>query len=517
MMRKIVIVGGGSAGWFTAAHLSKFFNDKITLIETPSIQKIGVGESVTPHVSHFFNQLGIEEKHWMLHTGSIYKYANKFVNWYDGKDPEYFGFHYTTSLTHKLPTKPEDYIYNKSSKRNTDFLLGSLNRNQVNKFDRHFHWHYHYMENNVAPFKGKKYIFKDQPYSYSQHINAERAAEYCRDFIALPNGVEHIEAKVTKVNVDSNGISSLLLEDGSQVQGDLYIDCSGFKRLLMSAVDAKTKRYENYPIDSAWVCQIDYDDIETQLVNHTQTIAHDYGWQFKIGLYHRMGTGYCYSSSHSSDAQAEEYFDQLIPNKRKTPRLIKWTPERLQTPGLKNVAAVGLSNGFIEPLEANALYIIIASIHHLSAALQEPVINLDAYNKAVNYFMDDIADFLIVHYTLSNKTSSVFWKDCIDIGVKQSHNELVYSKYNDERNYMSAAFDGLRTLFPDYMWAQFAHSWNMDISEYDYVSSDYEKLILDLDTHHLKRSAISENYYQWLKNKIFENLNPRDWEEKFII
>ena len=519
-MKKIVIVGGGTAGWFTASYLSKFLSERydITLVESPAIPKIGVGESVTPHVAAFFQQLGIDERHWMLHSGSVYKYANKFVGWnHSNPEPEYFGFHYTSPSSTSLPKSIEDCYYRSGDMRNTDTVLSSIKNGSIDKFDRYFHWHYHYMEKNVAPFDDRGYIFRDQPFSYSQHVNAEALADYCRDFIAVPNGVRHVRKKVVDVKVSDKGIDSISLEDGAHLVADVFVDCSGFQRLLMNAVGAKIKRYENNPIDRAWVCQVNYQDRKTQLVNYTQSIAREHGWQFKIGLYHRMGTGYCYSSSHCIDEQAEKYFRDLIGDtNRIEPRLIKWTPERLVEPGIKNTAAVGLSNGFIEPLEANALYIIVANIYHLAEALEGDTLNFDRYNSAVNFFMDDIADFLLVHYTLGDKIDNDFWKDCKKIGLTQRHEQLVSDKYHDERNFMCSAVNGIRTLFPDYMWAQLAASWQLDIEHIDYHDTKIKTFLHRTDNKHRIQSARSMNYSDWLEKNVFDNIESDEWQDIYL-
>jgi flavin-dependent dehydrogenase len=520
MIKKIIIVGGGTAGWFTASYLCRFLKHRynVTLVESPDIPKIGVGESVTPHVAAFFQQLGTDEKHWMLHTGSVYKYANKFTGWNKShKDSEYFGFHYTSPLLATLPESIEDYLYVKDITRNTDTILSLLKRKKLDKFDRYFNWHYHYMQKNVAPFDDNGYIFQKQPFSYSQHVNADRLAEYCRDFIAKPNGAVHISGKVIGVITGENGIKSIRLEDGTILEGDIFIDCSGFKRLLMNAVGCEVKKYQNNPIDRAWVCQVDYVDQKTQLVNYSQSIAREHGWQFKIGLYHRMGTGYCFSSSHCSDQSAVDDFINLLGDSaRKEPRLINWNPERLTSPAVKNVVAVGLSNGFIEPLEANGLYVIVASIFNLAECLDKDSINFDTYNQVVNYFMDDIADFLLVHYTLSDRTDTDFWNDCKNIGRKERHDELVLKKYHDEQNFMCSALNGARTLFPDYMWAQLRYSWKLDISDCNFDSVDTYKFVIKHDHLHRTKSAQSINYYDWLKMNIFEGNDSQAWEQQYL-
>jgi tryptophan halogenase len=240
------------------------------------------------------------------------------------------------------------------------------NDGDINKIDQYFNSQYHYMKKNVAPFIDNEYALNPL-WSWSQHINAEQAAEYVRDYVAIPNGVKHIQKKVVDIkSADDSQIDYLILEDGEKIYGDLFIDASGFHRLLTRKLGWKEKLYDCAPVSSAWVCQLNYNDPEKEMVNYTQSIAQSNGWLFKIGLWHRMGSGYCYSPSHQSDADSLIDYHNMVDNKKMDPRKISWTPSRLEKIAQGNVAAIGLSCGFIEPMEANALYIIINSLRRLA-------------------------------------------------------------------------------------------------------------------------------------------------------
>lgn len=527
----IVIVGGGTAGWMTAGWLiKKHPKYKITVIESPDIPKIGVGESVTPHVASFFNEMGVPVNDWMFKTGSIYKFANKFVNWKEGKgEYEYFSFNYTTDsklLYRDIPqpvTKNDwllDYTHYSIENKTTDLVLELLKTNQIDKFDKFFNSQFHYMEKNVSPFEGDMYLL-NSIYSQSQHINADLAADYIRDNLAVPNGVKHIQSKATKVEVKGENVSKLILESGETITGDLFVDCSGFKRLLVSKLKWKEVPYKDNPIDSAWVCQLEYDDVNSEMVNYTQSIAQNYGWLFKIGLYHRMGSGYCFSSSHISDEKALEEFTKMVSVKGRTPRLIKWTPSRLECASKGNTFAVGLSSGFVEPMEANALFVIVNSVSQLSSALtkfqQTGFLNFDEANEKVMYSIDDIADFIKVHYTLSSRTTNDFWNDMRALGAKDDHENLIYEKYHHKNNYMYNAVGGY-SLFPDYMWAQLATSWGIDTTKW---YNQPKELTLELSSmfylnqekKHALLSSSRQNNYQWLKSNVFKDLSNVEWRE----
>jgi len=457
---KIIIVGGGTAGWMTAAYFAKYkISNDITVIEPENIPRIGVGESVTPHVARFFEEIGISTENWMNKTGAVYKYSNKFVNWVNNKgEYEYFSFNYTTPEINFLKDITQNVSYENFSDttdiRSIDHMAWHC-KNGFDRFDRYFNPQFHYMEKNTLPFYKGEHLL-NQPYSVSQHINAEMAAEYIRDEIAIPLGVKRIVDEVTEVIHKDKNIIELKTKN-NRIQGDFFIDCSGFHRVLVNKLGWKVKEYPQHFIDSAVVAQSDYIDKKNELVCYTQSIAEPYGWRFKIGLQHRMGNGYCYSSQHLDDETAINYFKKQVSNLKTEPKIIRWKPSRLETFAEGNVAAVGLSCGFIEPLEANALYIIVNSIRRLSKALIKDKNNFSKYNKEMGYTIDDIADFILVHYTMSNRTDTKFWKD-----MKKDHTKLINDKINNPLNTMKNSVGGY-SMFPDYMWLQLAVSWGINI------------------------------------------------------
>ena len=334
------------------------------------------------------------------------------------------------------------------------------------------------MEKNTLPFfKGEHLL--NQPYSVSQHINAEMASEYIRDEIAIPLGVKRIVDQVTDVVHKGSTITELKTKNSS-VPADFFIDCSGFHRVLVDKLGWKVKKYPHHLIDRAVVAQSDYHDKQKELVCYTQSIAEPHGWRFKIGLQHRMGNGYCYSSQHLDDASAVEYFKKQVGNLKTEPRTISWEPSRLETFAQGNVAAVGLSCGFIEPLEANALYIIVNSIRRLSKVLIKGRLDFTSYNKEMGYTIDDIADFILVHYTMSKRTDTKFWQD-----VKKDHTQLINDKINNPLNTMKNSVGGY-SMFPDYMWLQLAVSWNVPVE-----LKPVGQIMLDL----------SKKYYEYNENK----------------
>ena len=516
MNKKIVIVGGGTAGWMAAAYFAKYHgSENVTVVESATIPKIGVGESVTPHVYDFFEEIGMDEADWMKETGAIHKYANKFINWCGTDDESYFSFNYTAPTANFY----KDIASNVSKEQFLDATANEprsievLSELAYGRIDEYICPQFHYMENNVSPYKDNEMLL-NQPFSHTHHINAELAGIYIKTKVA--SDVTNIIANVTKVNVKENNIESIELDNGTTMQADLFIDCTGFRRVLVNALGWKTKAYD-HPIDSAWVCPTDYDDPETEMVNFTNTVAEPHGWRFNLALYHRMGNGYCYSSKHVSDEDAKEYFLKQIKTPKKEPRLIKWKPERLETFADGNCAAVGLSCGFVEPLEANALYTIVTSVRQLNKILEAPTLDFTVYNEKMAHTIDDIANFILVHYTLSPRTDSNFWSDMQVMGKDKNHASLVVDKIYDEKNSMNGAATGY-TMFPDYMWVQLAAHWNIDFNVRN-KSSDADKTLAKMhfdfnNNKHKYIASLCENNYTWLKNNIFENVPSNEWPSK---
>jgi tryptophan halogenase len=503
-VKKVTIVGGGTAGWFAAAWLAKYHpNLIITLIESPNIPKIGVGETVTPHVAQFFKQLGINDKVWMKETGAIYKFGNKFVDWNSKENKiEYSSFNYPRDIT-RLNTAESDVselFLEKDKISTSDVLMHLLSNKKLDKFDKYFNTQCHYMDNNVMPYKTGEYTLSPL-YSWSQHINAEKAASFIKDNHAIPNGVIHVLGEVKDVIAEGDNIKSLILTDDTTQSADFFIDATGFRRVLATKLGWKYKEYANYPIRKTWVCQRSYSDPTTELVNHTQSIAEPFGWRFKVCLYHRMGTGYSFSPSHVSDETVLDYFKERTDNRLMEPRLISWTPGRIETPAKGNVALIGLSIGFVEALEATSLLVITESIKTISDVLAGER-SLSSYNDKITGLLDNIYDFIIVHYTLSNRDDTDFWKDMQELGRKDNHLEMIKDKFKKLKFGQSLGF-------PDFLWGQVAKAWGVDLSTWnrtdinaDNVNRTYDYFISEFNKHQ-QISAGCENTYQWLKKNIY--------------
>jgi tryptophan halogenase len=525
-MQKIVIVGGGAAGWMTASYLAKFNKDfEVTVVEAPGIPIIGVGESVTPHVDAFFHDLGIPRHEWMGATASVYKIGNKFINWRDGQgEAEYFGFTYSIAEDFYLKDVSKaktvlDYRPRKfhSPIRNFEHLAEMYNNGDVPKYDRWILDSYHYMEKNKSFIRNGQPLL-NEPWVITNHINAELTGNYLRDRAALPAGVKHVQGKVVNVKAAGDNITEIELEDGQVITADFFVDATGFHRRLIDKLDWEKHYYEDYPVDGAWVCQTDYKDQAKEMVNYTETIAEPYGWRFKLALYHRMGNGYVFSSKHISDEDALEYFKSQLKHKiRLGPKLIKWKPMRLKEFAKGNVISIGLSSGFIEPMEANAFYFIINGIRQLSDLLKRKATDWTPFNELMARTMDHTHDFLLLHYTLTQREDTPFWRELKARGIRENHVQLGLDKSRDVNNNV---FKNLRgtNLFPDFMWLQMVTAWGHKTEQtLDPVMHELAKLtILFNEQKHDMVTDMMPNNFEWHKEHIFKGLSPGAWEDKFV-
>lgn len=384
---KICIVGGGTTGWWAAGYLEKQFpNFQITLIESSDIPIIGVGESTVPMIKTFLDDIGIDEKEWMPKCDAIYKYGQIKQGWDHPEGEEFiFTFWYNDNNVF------EDWYEKYKNKE--------VNKHQIN--DELY---------DSAGWKAVAY-----------HLHAEEAGRIVKDNC---KNVNHIIETLEE------------LPEGY----DLYLDCTGFRKQFIK--DSTLDDINNlHLVNSAWVCPFELDE----QIPYTQSIARDYGWQFKISLTNRVGTGYVYSDKHVTDEKALEDFETYTKdlnswNDRK-PRNIKWNPGWLKNPWTDNVIAIGLSQGFIDPLESNALFMIQYSITTLAECLKRGYSN-KVYNKMVRKTWKENSDYILHHYGLTKRDDNNFWKTY----SKEDMTKTLWEHYTKKSNKYT-------NLYPDSIWA----------------------------------------------------------------
>ena len=401
-MNKIVIVGGGSAGWMTAATLIKTFPNKdITLIESPNTPTVGVGESTIGGIKLWTKYLGIDDKEFLKHTDGSYKLSIKFTD-----------FHKKGSAFHYPFGEPD--LEGNHAKLNDWWFKKFIYPDTPNSDYAECHFPQMAMvTENKIDYNEPRFLQFDFNRNTAYHFDATKFGLWLKDHYCLPKGVKHIQEDITDIKSDENGIVSL-----NNHKADLYIDCTGFQALLLDkTLKEPFESYEDMlPNNSAWATRIPYTDKENQLVPYTNCTALNNGWVWNIPLWSRIGTGYVYSDKYISDEEALKEFKEHL-NIDTTNLEFKKLKMRVGIHDrlfVKNVVAIGLSAGFIEPLESNGLFTVHEFLIRLVRTLKRDKVSQwdkDNYTYQCKRLFRSFAEFVALHYALSERTDTKYWQD----------------------------------------------------------------------------------------------------------
>ncbi len=401
-IRNIVILGGGSAGWMSAASLSNAFGEtlSIRLIESAQIGTVGVGEATIPAIKSFNKLLGIDEREFMSATQATFKLGIQFENWGD------------VGVTYMHPFGPvgkDSWIANF-----LHFWLKARRQGIAREY-----WDYSLNIRASAARRFKLDLAAGLDYAY--HFDASRYAAFLRRYSEV-RGVVRTEGTVDHVKLDphTGHIQSLRLASGEEVPGDLFIDCSGFRAVLIDkTLHAGFEDWSHWlPCDSALAVQTD--SVEAP-VPYTRSTAHGAGWLWRIPLQHRVGNGLVYCSSYLDEAAAHERLLTSIQGKlRVEPRLIRFRTGRARQQWYKNCVAIGLSSGFIEPLESTSLHLIQSGIVRLIRMLPGGTLcasQIAEYNRQSCFEYERIRDFVMLHYHINRRQDTDFWRYCRTMSI----------------------------------------------------------------------------------------------------
>ncbi len=409
-LRSIVIVGGGTAGWMAAAALAKTLGTacEIRLVESDDIGIVGVGEATVPHLKAFNDALGINEVEFVKAVNGTFKLGIQFVDWGRVGDRYIHGF---GNIGHDYGFLPFHQYWLKM------FLAGKAD--DIGAYSIH---------TAAAPAGKFMSSASDVPatsplshIAYAYHFDAGRYALFLRAY-AEARGVRRTEGEVVDVALrgEDGFVESILLKSGERISGDLFVDCSGFRGLLIE--EALHTGYEDWthwlPCDRAMAVPCEKVGPPTP---YTRSTARGAGWQWRIPLQHRTGNGLVYSSAFISDDEARRTLLENLDGKPLAePRLLRFTTGRRRKFWNRNCVAVGLASGFMEPLESTSIYLIQSGIGRLINLMPDrtfsPVV-IDRYNRQANFEFERIRDFLILHYYATQRRDTPFWRHCSRIEI----------------------------------------------------------------------------------------------------
>jgi tryptophan halogenase len=409
-VRKVVIAGGGTAGWVTAMTLSSQFGKllDITLVESEEIGTVGVGESTVPPIVSFHKLLGIDERNFMTECAATFKVGIWFENWARIGDQYIHPFG-----RHGQSTWVADFYH---------FWLHARSRGLKTPLGEYcYEW--------LAAMKNKFALRENPRINYAYHFDAALYARYLRK-LSEPKGVRRIEGKIKTVRTHAatGFVESLELEDGQLIAGDFFVDCTGFRGLLIEG--ALKTGFEDWshwlPCDSAVAFQT---IVDTPAQPYTACYAHTAGWRWNIPVQHRVGNGVVFCSKYMS---ADEARHRLVTDSGgravKEPWLIRIKAGRRNKAWNKNVVAFGLASGFVEPLESTSIHMIVTAAARLASlfpfgGIKQEIV--DRYNEKSRYEIERIRDFVCMHYHYTERDDTEFWRHCRQMEIPESLRERV--------------------------------------------------------------------------------------------
>lgn len=433
-IRRVIIAGGGTAGWSAAAAISKVLGKRlqITLIESDEIMTVGVGEATIPAMVAFHNLLEINEQEFMKATHATFKLGITFENWRAIGEKYFHAFghigtdHWSAGFQH---------FWHKGLERKLAADYGE------------------YSLETKAAEQNKFALLPNGQLNYAYHLDAGQYAKFLRKY-SEGFGVVRQEGKIDAVNLDSESghITSLRLASGTVIEGDLFIDCTGFRSLLLG--DAMKVGYVDW---SNWLFCDSALAVQTESVveawPYTRTIAHPCGWQWRIPLQHRVGNGMVYSSRYMEEQAARDLLGaNLAGTPLFTPRLIRFKPGTREKVWAGNCVALGLSSGFLEPIESTSIHLIHRNVLRLMQMFPTNGIcqpDVEEFNRQYHDEMTHIRDFIILHYHVTRRRDSQFWRDASSMSIPATLQHRL-----DLFRETGRVFRGPNELFAESSWIQ---------------------------------------------------------------
>ena len=465
-VKDVVVVGGGTAGWTAAASIARLVgaNLNVVLVESDAIGTVGVGEATIPPFRTLHSLLKIDEAEFLSRVQGTFKLAIQFENWREVGHDYIHAFGVTGQgcwaagfqhfwLKAKALGFAEDYS--------------------------------HYSPELMAARANKFGLLQQNGLSYAYHIDATSYARYLREF-AEKDGVTRVEGKITEVRqAESGDISELVLESGQTVQGDLFIDCTGFASLLMDkTLGTDFEDWTHWlPCDRALAVQT---TSAGELIPYTRSIARESGWQWRIPLQTRVGNGLVYCSEFMSDDEARETLLGNLEGEVITePRVLRFRTGQRVKHWNRNCVALGLAAGFLEPLESTSIHLIQRGVIRLLQMFpQDGIVESDRaeFNRQMDTEFRFIRDFIILHYHVTERTDSEFWRRCRDMAIPESLQHRL-DLFRDT----GRVFEGEGDIFRENSWIQVMMGQGIEPQSYhaivDMMSDKELRQFLQIQRH----------------------------------
>jgi hypothetical protein len=473
--KKILIVGGGTAGWMVANLFATRWNDyEITLLESSDIGTIGVGEGSTPQLKLFFDAIGVDEKEWMPQCNATYKNGISFSNW--SAVPGY------EQYFHPFPAQTDGYT--------TPVFFNNIQA-RLQGYDVSAHPDSYFLstyltKQGLGPIAAETFPF-DVAYGY--HFDSGLLGKFLAKKSETKN-VKRIIATLQNVHLHDNGeIKSVSLDDGTQLEADFFVDCTGFSSLLLQkSLGVKFNPFkENLFNDAAVVMP---SPIADKIVPETKSTALSNGWAWKIPLTSRYGNGYVYSSAYISADQAEtELRSHLgLLDGDTSARHLKMKVGRVDKHWTKNCLGVGLSQGFIEPLEATALYLVFETVYKFMKYYESGSFSNQfesVFNNEINEKFEGVRDYIVCHYKVNQRRDTDYWLDNAKNNIMSENLARVIGLWRNSENFVKDMH--AYKLEGSYQ----AESWACLLSGYGYFPALNPKLSngQDVARHDLNKLA----------------------------
>jgi tryptophan halogenase len=411
-IRKIVIVGGGTAGWMAAAPLAQRLGKhcEVILVESPEIGTIGVGEATLPTIRFYTAALGLDGADFIKKTQATFKVGIDFQDWGHVGNRFFHGFgDYGPSIDKRSP-----HMHWLRLSQEFNRMPDLENWSMSSMMARH---------NKFTP-PSKDIPSLTDAYSYGFQFDAGLYANYLREY-AVARGAQRIEGMIVEVeqHPESGFITAVKLRDGRRVEGDLFIDCSGFRGLLIEGtLKAGYDDWSDYlPCNSALAVPC---ASVPELTPYTRVTAKSAGWVWRIPLQHRTGNGHVYSNAFTTDEQARQVLlDSLDAAALDEPRQLRFVTGRRRKSWVKNCVAVGLSAGFVEPLESTSIHLIETAVGKLITLFPDRDFRpelIEEFNRSMAIRYESVRDFIIMHYKLTRRDDSEFWRYCANMPIPDS-------------------------------------------------------------------------------------------------